>query len=98
MEAIKDAATDTGAASRASLRDIVEAKNLSVEEKIKRLQERELDLRQILVAAEEGMMQGDDPKYRGQEDPGVALRRVQEALKDLGAESVATPSPTKAGG
>ncbi len=76
-----------------SLRDIVESETLSVAEKITLLQEREFDLREILVAAEEGMTKADD-----RDDPGVALRRVQAALKDLGAEPASTAAPTKAGG
>ena len=77
----------------ANLREIVDSPKLSIEEKIKLLQERELDLREILVAAEEGMTRDDNP-----DDPGVALRQVHDALQKLGAEPAITATPTKAGG
>lgn len=78
-----------------TLRDILDA-DAAPEKKIARLKELELDLRQILVAAEEGMARGEDPKSIGEDDPGVALRRVQDALSELGAEPPPA-APTKAG-
>ncbi|MDR3527817.1 MAG: hypothetical protein P4L57_11095 [Rhizomicrobium sp.] len=77
----------------ATLREIVDSPKLSTEEKIKLLQERELDLREILVAAEEGMTKDDN-----RDDPGVALRQIHDALQALGCEPALTAAPTKAGG
>jgi hypothetical protein len=85
--------TNTSPTAHVNLLEIVECPTLSVEEKIKLLQERELDLREILVAAEEGMTRDDNP-----DDPGVALRHVHDALQKLGAEPATTAAPTKAGG
>lgn len=79
--------------SHANLNEIVDSPTLSVAEKIKLLHERELDLREILVAAEEGMTKADSA-----DDPGVALRRVHDALEKLGADPAKTAAPTKAGG
>ncbi len=92
MAANTDLPTNTNPTTATNLREIVDSKKLSVEEKIKLLQERELDLREILVAAEEGMT-SDNP-----DDPGVALRQVHDALEKLGSESAVTAAPTKAGG
>ena len=72
--------------------DIVAARNLSVTEKIKLLQDWETDLRQILVAAEEGMTR-DNP-----DDPGVQLSNIRAALDQLGAPPPTASAPTKAGG
>jgi len=75
-----------------SPREIVDDVDLSTPEKIELLQEWEMDLRGILVAAEEGMTR-DAPS-----DPGVTLRRVHAALEELGASPAAATAPTKAGG
>lgn len=85
--------TNTDPTAHANLREIVDSKKLTAEEKITLLQERELDLREILVAAEEGMTRDDSP-----DDPGVALRHVHDALEKLGAEPATTAAPTKLGG
>ena len=88
-----NSSTSASSTAHANLREIVESATLSVEEKIKLLQEHELDLREILVAAEEGMTRDDNP-----DDPGVALRHVHDALQKLGAAPATTAAPTKAGG
>jgi hypothetical protein len=85
--------TNTNPTTQANLQEILDSSTLSVDEKIKLLQERELDLREILVAADEGMTRGDHS-----DDPGVALRNVHDALEKLGAEPATTAAPTKAGG
>ena len=85
--------TNTNPTTQANLREILDSPKLSVDEKIKLLQERELDLREILVAADEGMTTSDS-----HDDPGVALRNVHDALEKLGAEPTITAAPTKAGG
>ena len=72
--------------------DIVAARDLSAAEKIKLLQEWETDLREILVAAEEGMTR-DSP-----DDPGVQLSNIRAALDQLGAPPPTASAPTKAGG
>jgi hypothetical protein len=71
---------------------IVEARDLSTPEKIELLRNWDLDLRQILVASEEGM---------NRDQPGRAsdtLREVQSALDALGAAKGDTAAPNKAGG
>jgi hypothetical protein len=72
--------------------DIVVAENLSAAEKIKLLQDWETDLREILVAAEEGMTR-ESP-----DDPGVQLSNIRAALDQLGAPPPTASAPTKAGG
>ena len=72
--------------------DVVRAEGLSDQDKIKLLQDWETDLREILVAAEEGMTR-DHP-----DDPGVQLRHVRAALDELGAADLSATAPTKAGG
>ncbi len=72
--------------------DIVAARDISVAEKIKLLQDWETDLREILVAAEEGMTR-DSP-----DDPGVQLSNIRVALDQLGAPPPTASAPTKAGG
>ncbi len=72
--------------------DVVETHDFSAAEKIKVLQDWETDLREILVAAEEGMTR-DHP-----DDPGVQLGNVRAALEQLGAPPSAASAPTKAGG
>ncbi len=93
MAANQNIPTDPSPTTPAGLREIVDSQKLSVDEKIKLLQERELDLREILVASEEGMTRSDSP-----DDPGVALRHVRDALQKLGADPATTAAPTKAGG
>lgn len=85
--------TNTNPTTHANLREIVDSRTLSVDEKIKLLQERELDIREILVAAEEGMTKDDN-----RDDPGVALRQVHDALEKLGAEPSSNAAPNKLGG
>jgi len=72
--------------------DVVAASNLSVAEKIKLLQDWETDLREILVAAEEGMTR-ESP-----DDPGVQLSNIRAALDQLGVPPPTASAPTKAGG
>ena len=90
--------TNTSPTDHANLREIVTSKTLSTDEKIALLKERELDLREVLVAADEGMAEGDAPVGDTAEDPGVALRNVHDALESLGAEAEVNASPTKLGG
>ena len=87
------APTNTNPTAQTNLREIVDSKKLSTEEKIALLKERELDLREILVAAEEGMTREEHP-----DDPGVALRNVHDALEKLGADTTVSAAPTKLGG
>ena len=73
-------------------RAIEQAQDLSTHEKIELLRNWELDLRQILVASEEGM---------NRDQPGRAsetLREVQFALDALGATNEDAAAPNKAGG
>lgn len=72
--------------------DIVAAKDLSREQKIKTLKDWEYDLRQMMVASEENMT---GPERQG--DTSERLKKIQDALDELGNEE-ATATPTKAGG
>lgn len=75
-----------------SPRDVVAAKDLSHEQKIKTLKDWEYDLRQMMVASEENMT---GPEHQG--DTSERLKRIQDALEELGNDK-ATVTPTKAGG
>lgn len=72
-------------------RDVVAAKDLSRDQKIKTLKDWEYDLRQMMVASEENM-----PGPERQGDTSERLQKIQDALDELGYEK--TPTPTKAGG
>jgi hypothetical protein len=71
--------------------DVLKTSDLSAAEKIDLLQDWETDLREILVAAEEGMAGRRD-------DPADQLREIHAALQKLGASRSTTRAPTKAGG
>ena len=73
-------------------RAILEAQDLSKHEKVELLWNWELDLRQILVASEEGMNR-DQPGRAGE-----TLREVQSALDALGVSKEDAGAPNKAGG
>ena len=80
--------------------DVLKTSDLSAVEKIELLQDWETDLREILVAAEEGMT--FDPEegmaHSHPDDPGVQLREIHAALQKLGASPPSARAPTKAGG
>ncbi len=72
--------------------DIVAAKDLTREQKIKTLQDWEYDLKLMMVATEENM-----PGPERQGDTSERLKKVQAALEQLGHTD--TPAtPTKVGG
>lgn len=73
-------------------RDVVAAKDLSRDQKIKTLKDWEYDLRQMMVASEENM-----PGPERQGDTSERLQKIQDALDELGCEKTPT-TPTKAGG
>ncbi len=73
-------------------RDVVAAKDLSRDQKIKTLKDWEYDLRQMMVASEENM-----PGPERQGDTSERLQNIQDALEELGCEK-APNTPTKAGG
>lgn len=72
--------------------DIVTASDLSPDEKKKLLRDWERDLREVLVASEEGMTR-DTPS-----DAGEVLRQVRLSLDRLGATEPEAVAPDKAGG
>jgi hypothetical protein len=73
--------------------DILKARDFASAEKIRLLQQWELDLRQLLVASEENMT------GEGQGDTAVKLQAVRACLSELGVESKEEAgAPTKAGG
>jgi len=76
----------------AAPQEIVDAEDLSTPEKIDLLRNWELDLRSILVAAEEGMTR-DRPGGTGE-----TLGHVRSALEALGASNKDAAAPNKAGG
>lgn len=69
--------------------ELVQTTHLSPEQKIERLRRWSYDVRERMVASEEGMNKDDD------NDPTL-LRRIHSALRELGAEDVAS-GPTKHG-
>ncbi len=72
--------------------DVVAAKDLTREQKIKTLQEWEYDLKLMMVATEENM-----PGPERQGDTSERLKKIQAALESLGHDN--NPStPTKVGG
>jgi len=73
--------------------DILKAKDFTRAEKVKLLQQWELDLRQLLVASEENMT------GEGRGDTAAGLQAVRACLSELGVESKEeAAAPTKAGG
>lgn len=72
--------------------DVVAAKDLSREQKIKTLKEWEYDLKLMMVATEENM-----PGPERQGDTSERLKKIQAALDQLGREETG-PNPTKTGG
>lgn len=72
--------------------DIVRAPDLSPDEKRELLRDWEIDLREVLVASEEGMTRSSPG------DVGEILRQVRLGLDELGARGSDTPAPNKAGG
>lgn len=71
--------------------EILDALDLSPDEKIKHLRQMEYDLRDQLVASEESMT-GPQPGMTGE-----LLRRVRLALHSLGVTAEESGAPTKSG-
>jgi len=72
--------------------DVLAAKDLTREQKIKTLQEWEFDLKLMMVATEENM-----PGPERQGDTSERLKKIQAALDQLGRDETC-PTPTKTGG
>jgi len=72
-----------------SAREVLERDELTTDEKIAVLREREQDVREQMVAEEESM--GTEQAL------GDALREITAALETLGAERQPSPAPTKHG-
>lgn len=70
--------------------DIVNAVDVPTDKKIELLRDWEMDLREVLVASEEGMT-------RNASDAGEVLRQVRLSLDKLGASDTETHAPNKAG-
>jgi hypothetical protein len=77
-------------------KDIIEAQDLSHQQKVKLLKQWEFDLRENLVASEENMTAADVPEGQSAE----LLRGVRKALLAIGAEDHKNEkaAPTKTGG
>jgi len=77
-------------------KDIVDAEDLSQQQKVKLLKQWEFDLRENLVASEENMTADNVPEGQSAE----LLRGVRKALLAMGAEDHKNDSgaPTKTGG
>ncbi|MBL8699824.1 MAG: hypothetical protein JNK67_15710 [Alphaproteobacteria bacterium] len=72
-------------------REILDALDLTPDEKIKLLRQMEYDLRDKLVASDENMT-GTEPGRTGE-----LLRQVRLALHSLGVTAEETGAPTKSG-
>jgi hypothetical protein len=90
-----EALTDVGKVY-AQPKDIIDADDLSYQQKVKLLRQWEFDLRENLVASEENMMNETSPEGHSAE----LLRGVRKALISIGAvdHKDETAAPMKQGG
>lgn len=89
----REALTDVSAVFRHP-RDILQAQDLSLDEKIALLRQWDADMRLIMIASEENMTAAASG------NPAERLREIRDSLRQLGEATAAHahPSPDKAGG